>query len=670
MILRSLFASIHDLRNEGADISRLHSGADAARAHGWLLELRRNSTSFIFFLIASAHGQNQIDAITGIKNLPVYNVKSFGALGDSQTDDTAAIKAALAAVSAKGGGYLFFPYGSYEISSQINIPTGVQIFGLGWSNPPEYGLFGTTIQANGNFPGNAPFPQNMMLAIDGPTDTYGSGASNLTVDCNSVPGCGGLYRGHANEQTYFKRINVVNYSSYGFYICGAGENSDAPHVCGGNSTSGAQGDGPDEDLQFYPGLVSNANTLSVVIRNDLSYRGMSNITINAYSDLAHQPLYAGWFSGATYAVRAVHMEGPANGFYLGPPRGTLCPTNCNGLSNAEFSQVDLNTRGGPNTIVFNSVQNLNLRNITGVVLDTQFGQNISSVPSYLGFLAVGLNGQVMSNDPNFGSTAAGPGNFTNSLSIRSSTSPQFVIQNEGGPNSPFMGFTVGTDGSLTTHGQGGTGDWLFTSASAVFGIGSTAPFSGLNLQSPFTTATGNMHGVICSNARWVPSADAWGLASDGGSDYACAYFPGTGGFSISASSAVLVPGTITQPQFLANTHLNLTGAGSLILGPGSAATADSGQTLQVLGGIQMKGQQRPVCTPAIRGTLWFVAGLWGTEDHVLICAQNSKAALLWQQLNAGLSVAGSNPEAAKPTQFRGKAMVPVRGIRQRSPAVK
>ena len=47
------------------------------------------------------------------------NVKDFGATGDGATDDRAAIVAALAAVSS--GGTVFFPIGTYYISSNINI---------------------------------------------------------------------------------------------------------------------------------------------------------------------------------------------------------------------------------------------------------------------------------------------------------------------------------------------------------------------------------------------------------------------------------------------------------------------------------------------------------------------------------------------------------------------
>jgi hypothetical protein len=47
------------------------------------------------------------------------NVKSFGAVGDGVTDDTAEIQAALDACGVAGGGIVFFPSGTYEVSSGL-----------------------------------------------------------------------------------------------------------------------------------------------------------------------------------------------------------------------------------------------------------------------------------------------------------------------------------------------------------------------------------------------------------------------------------------------------------------------------------------------------------------------------------------------------------------------
>mgnify|MGYP003423452456 FL=1 len=59
--------------------------------------------------------------------LPI-SVKDFGAVGDGVTDDRAAVQEAIQAVSATGGGLVYFPAGTYLMVSQI-FPAG----GLAWA---------------------------------------------------------------------------------------------------------------------------------------------------------------------------------------------------------------------------------------------------------------------------------------------------------------------------------------------------------------------------------------------------------------------------------------------------------------------------------------------------------------------------------------------------------
>lgn len=62
----------------------------------------------------------------------VVSVKNFGAAGDGTTDDTSAVQAASDRVKARGGGWVFFPKGTYKISSAITIDTaGVNWYGAG-----------------------------------------------------------------------------------------------------------------------------------------------------------------------------------------------------------------------------------------------------------------------------------------------------------------------------------------------------------------------------------------------------------------------------------------------------------------------------------------------------------------------------------------------------------
>ena len=67
----------------------------------------------------------------------VVNVKDFGAKGDGVTDDTAAIQAAVTALSPFGA--LFFPEGTYKTSSTITLPAssglnGLTLKGCGWGS--------------------------------------------------------------------------------------------------------------------------------------------------------------------------------------------------------------------------------------------------------------------------------------------------------------------------------------------------------------------------------------------------------------------------------------------------------------------------------------------------------------------------------------------------------
>ncbi len=50
----------------------------------------------------------------------VFNVKDFGATGDSTTDDTVAIQAAFDLVTTRGGGIILFPEGVYRVSDTVS----------------------------------------------------------------------------------------------------------------------------------------------------------------------------------------------------------------------------------------------------------------------------------------------------------------------------------------------------------------------------------------------------------------------------------------------------------------------------------------------------------------------------------------------------------------------
>ena len=60
----------------------------------------------------------------------VYDVKAYGAIGNDTADDTTAIQNAINAASTAGGGIVFFPAGTYKISSALQLQSFVSLVGV------------------------------------------------------------------------------------------------------------------------------------------------------------------------------------------------------------------------------------------------------------------------------------------------------------------------------------------------------------------------------------------------------------------------------------------------------------------------------------------------------------------------------------------------------------
>lgn len=78
--------------------------------------------------------QNGVTVQTAISNIGVagayVNVKTFGAVGNGTTDDTAAIQACIDYVNSLGGGTVFFPAGTYYVGQMYYYP-GIAFLGVG-----------------------------------------------------------------------------------------------------------------------------------------------------------------------------------------------------------------------------------------------------------------------------------------------------------------------------------------------------------------------------------------------------------------------------------------------------------------------------------------------------------------------------------------------------------
>ncbi|MFA5292980.1 MAG: glycosyl hydrolase family 28-related protein [Phycisphaerae bacterium] len=74
-----------------------------------------------------------------------FNVRDYGAAGDGIADDTSAIQAAINAVSAAGTGVVFVPYGTYRITSTLQLKARVSLLG-----DSQGSVGGSIIKAGGN----------------------------------------------------------------------------------------------------------------------------------------------------------------------------------------------------------------------------------------------------------------------------------------------------------------------------------------------------------------------------------------------------------------------------------------------------------------------------------------------------------------------------------------
>ena len=76
------------------------------------------------------------------------NARSFGAIGDGEADDTAALQAALEAATAKGP-VCFVPAGQYRLDGPLTVPPGVTLLGASGGTPHSEQPIGTVLLAYG-----------------------------------------------------------------------------------------------------------------------------------------------------------------------------------------------------------------------------------------------------------------------------------------------------------------------------------------------------------------------------------------------------------------------------------------------------------------------------------------------------------------------------------------
>ena len=150
-------------------------------------------------------------AVTADKLAPdaklVFNVKSYGAVGNGTTDDTTAFQNALDAASAANGGIVWVPTGNYRIASHLSIPAHVTLEGVFRAPPGNYvGNFGSTLLAyegQGNENGTPFIQMSDQSVINGITIFYPEQSNTSVV---AYPWC---IRG-ANNNCTVMDVLLVN----------------------------------------------------------------------------------------------------------------------------------------------------------------------------------------------------------------------------------------------------------------------------------------------------------------------------------------------------------------------------------------------------------------------------------------------------------------------------
>lgn len=134
------------------------------------------------------------------------SVKDFGAVGNGIATDTTSIQNAVNAMSAAGGGIVYFPPGTYLINAAITVPDKVQIIGSGIVSTTVTNSNGSVNCFSFSSVTGGAYVQDLSISHQ----TSSTGKAISFVSCNNANVCRTAITGYRNAVYYSSSYGCID----------------------------------------------------------------------------------------------------------------------------------------------------------------------------------------------------------------------------------------------------------------------------------------------------------------------------------------------------------------------------------------------------------------------------------------------------------------------------